>query len=103
MSYKGGIFEAIKSLRTHAEFGLRDNDYDTLEWYDDPTVVSIPTKEEVETELVRLISEYNNNDYQRNRAKAYPSFADQFDTIFHNGLDAWKVEIQAVKDKYPKG
>ncbi len=41
--------------------------------------------------------------YKDLRATAYPSFADQFDTIFHNGLDAWKVEIQAVKDKYPKG
>ena len=41
--------------------------------------------------------------YRDLRATAYPSFADQFDTIFHSGLDAWKVEIQAVKDKYPKG
>ena len=36
------------------------------------------------------------------RAKAYPSIADQLDTIFHGGLDAWKAEIQAVKTKYPK-
>lgn len=37
------------------------------------------------------------------RAKAYPSIADQLDTIFHGGLDAWKATIQAVKDKHPKG
>jgi hypothetical protein len=41
--------------------------------------------------------------YISQRAMAYPSFADQFDTIFHDGLDAWKAQIQAVKDKYPKG
>ena len=41
--------------------------------------------------------------YSELRAAAYPSFADQFDTIFHGGLDAWKAEIQAVKTKYPKG
>ena len=41
--------------------------------------------------------------YIAKRAAEYPSFADQFDTIFHKGLDAWKTEIQAVKDKYPKG
>ena len=40
--------------------------------------------------------------YQELRAAAYPSFADQFDTIFHGGLDAWKAEIQAVKTKYKK-
>lgn len=42
------------------------------------------------------------NEYQSKRAKEYPSFADQFDKIFHEGIDAWKAEIQAVKDKYPK-
>jgi hypothetical protein len=42
------------------------------------------------------------NQYKELRAKEYPSYADQFDTIFHEGLDAWKAQIQAVKDKYPK-
>lgn len=41
--------------------------------------------------------------YIGKRAAEYPSFADQFDKIFHEGIDAWKAEIQAVKDKYPKG
>jgi hypothetical protein len=41
--------------------------------------------------------------YKYKRMAEYPSFADQFDTIFHSGLDAWKAQIQAVKDKYPKG
>ena len=41
--------------------------------------------------------------YSELRAAAYPSFADQFDTIFHGGLDVWKAEIQAVKTQFPKG
>jgi hypothetical protein len=41
--------------------------------------------------------------YIAKRAAEYPSFADQFDKIFHEGIDAWKAEIQAIKDKYPKG
>ena len=41
-------------------------------------------------------------EYVALRAAAYPSFADQFDTIFHGGLDAWKAEIQVTKNKYPK-
>ena len=40
--------------------------------------------------------------YSELRAAAYPSFADQFDTIFHGGIDAWKAEIQYIKNKYPK-
>ena len=41
--------------------------------------------------------------YADNRRVAYPSIADQLDTIFHQGIDVWKADIQAVKDKYPKG
>ena len=40
--------------------------------------------------------------YIAKRQAEYPSIADQFDTIFHQGLEAWKAQIQAVKDKYPK-
>jgi len=40
--------------------------------------------------------------YAELRAAEYPSYADQFDKIYHEGVDAWKDEIQAIKDKYPK-
>jgi len=40
--------------------------------------------------------------YAQKRASEYPSFADQFDLLFHGGINAWKASIQAVKDKYPK-
>ena len=57
----------------------------------------------VEIDLAAVNAWKDPNQYKYDRAKEYPSFADQFDTIFHKGLDAWKKEIQAVKDKYPKG
>ena len=40
--------------------------------------------------------------YKYDRAQAYPSIADQLDTIYHEGIDAWKATIAAVKEKYPK-
>jgi hypothetical protein len=40
--------------------------------------------------------------YKYQRAAEYPSIADQLDTLYHSGLDAWKAEIKTVKDKYPK-
>lgn len=43
------------------------------------------------------------NEYKAKRAAEYPSFADQFDTIFHDGIDAWKEQINTIKEKYPKG
>ena len=41
--------------------------------------------------------------YQELRAAAYPSIADQLDKIYHEGIDAWKETISAVKAEYPKG
>ena len=42
------------------------------------------------------------NAYKRQRATAYPSIADQLDQIYHQGLDAWKATILAVKEEFPK-
>ena len=40
--------------------------------------------------------------YQQLRAAAYPSIADQLDTIYHEGIEAWKETITAVKEAHPK-
>ena len=42
------------------------------------------------------------NAYVDKRLAEYPSIAEQLDDIYHNGVDAWKATIKAVKDKYPK-
>ena len=42
------------------------------------------------------------NGYKLDRARAYPSIADQLDQIYHEGIDAWKETIAAVKAEYPK-
>jgi hypothetical protein len=57
----------------------------------------------VEIDLAAVNAWQDPDAYKYARAIEYPSYADQFDTIFHDGLDAWKAQIQAVKDKYPKG
>jgi len=65
---------------------------------------TLTAEEEAEhlANILQIQAEKQATQYMFNRAKEYPSFADQFDTIFHDGLDAWKAQIQAVKDKYPK-
>lgn len=40
--------------------------------------------------------------YKRDRSRAYPSIPDQLDQIYHEGIDAWKATIAAVKQEYPK-
>tara|TARA_R110000851_G_scaffold267163_2_gene419609 strand:- start:412 stop:705 length:294 start_codon:yes stop_codon:yes gene_type:complete len=58
---------------------------------------------EMTIKATELEAEYNSRQYARDRAKAYPSTADQLDDIYHNGVEGWKATIQAVKDTYPKG
>ena len=43
-----------------------------------------------------------NNSYKSKRRAEYPSIEDQLDKIYHSGIDAWKADIKAVKDKYSK-
>ena len=40
--------------------------------------------------------------YTEARAVEYPPIVDQLDKIYHSGIDAWKADIKAIKDKYPK-
>ena len=40
--------------------------------------------------------------YQSKRVAEYPKIEDQLDKIYHSGIDAWKADIKAIKDKYPK-
>ena len=36
------------------------------------------------------------------RKKAYPTWQDQLDDIYHNGIAGWKATIKTTKDTYPK-
>ena len=56
----------------------------------------------VEYDSALIDAEIAKTEYQRQRAAEYPSFADQFDLLYHGGYDAWKAAIDAVKTKYPK-
>ena len=92
--------QAIQSLAPGAQWYCHGDDYNELHWLSED--IPKPTLEEIEAEALRLQEEYENNDYQRLRAAEYPSFADQFDFLYHGGYDAWKTEITKVKEKYPK-
>jgi len=93
------IAEAIKSINPNAEFVYTEEDINTIEWHNETTPISVSDIQAKQTELQTA---YDNVEYQRNRAKEYPSIVDQLDDIYHNGIDAWKATIKTTKDKYPK-
>lgn len=65
------------------------------------TLVTID-EQAVQAEITRLEADYAVKQYQRDRAAAYPSIADQLDLLYHQGIDGWKAAITAVKQEYPK-
>ena len=42
------------------------------------------------------------NAYKQQREAEYPTWSEQLDNIYHNGINAWKADIKAIKTKYPK-
>ena len=91
------IIEAITSINSNAKVVVTEtipNDVDTctIEWLQGTTEIS---KTDIKAKITAL-------EYKSNRAKEYPSIADQLDDIYHNGIDAWKSTIKTTKDKYPK-
>ena len=94
------ITDAILEINPNAKVTVIDNDVDQITWLDGTEVIS---KADIETKQTELQTAYDNDEYKRNRAKEYPSIADQLDDIYHNGVDGWKATIKTTKDKYPKG
>lgn len=60
----------------------------------------------IKAEIARLEAEYKATQYQRDRAKEYPSLQEQADMSYwdrKNGTTTLDDAIEAVKLKYPKG
>ena len=96
--------DAIKNLAPGAKFGIYDNDLARIDWQDES--ISQPSDADIETELVRLQTEYNAQEYARKRQAEYPSMGDQLDMIYKdmkNGTSTHADAVEVVKTKYPKG
>ena len=94
------ISAALTSLKPKAQWNLDGFDYSGLTWLD--KTQTKPTEQEIELKLVELKYQEEVNVYQEKRKLEYPDWGDQLDQIYHKGIDVWKADIKAIKDKYPK-
>ena len=94
------IINSIKAINPNAKVVVEGNNVKNITWHNDTTPIA---ETDILAKQKELQTAYDNNKYQRDRAEAYPSIADQLDDLYHNGIDGWKTTIKAVKDKYPKG
>ena len=95
------ILQAILNIRPGSFFEVNGDTYEGVVWHDENELPP-PTEEEVQAEVERLQAKYEYNQYQRDRASAYPPIQEQLDVLYHQGYDGWKETINKVKAEYPK-
>jgi hypothetical protein len=95
------IFHAIHSLVPDAEVSVGMYDQ-TVTWHQPETAPVTP--EQIQEEQQRLQQAYDWAEYQRNRAREYPTVQEQLDALYHAGVFPAEMaaRIRAVKAKYPR-
>ncbi len=96
------IIKSILAINPTAQVSVSGDDINSIEWYNGTTPIA---KELILAKVAELQAEYEAKQYQRDRAKAYPSIQEQLDLQYWdkvNGTDTWEQAINAVKAQYPK-
>jgi hypothetical protein len=96
------ITQAILKINPKAEVLINGNNINQITWLNGTT--PIPANE-ILAKQQELITEYNSNQYQRDRAKEYPSIQEQLDMQYWdkvNNTNNWQTKVNEIKVKYPK-
>ena len=103
------IIKAILKINPNAKVIVRGDDIEnrdlgkvTIEWLDDTTPIPVA---DIEAKMVEVQAEYDANQYQRDRATAYPTIQEQLDMQYWdnvNGTTNWEDAIAKVKADNPK-
>ena len=64
------IIDAILNINPKAEVSTTNEDYDTIQWHNGTTPIA---KSDIEAKVSEMNTAYDNAQYQRDRAVAYPS------------------------------
>jgi hypothetical protein len=96
------IIKSILAINPNAQVSVNAEDINQITWLNGTAPIST---NEILVKQQELIAEYNSKQYQRDRAKAYPSIQEQLDLQYWdkiNNTDNWEQAINAVKAQYPK-
>ena len=100
------IAKALESLAPGALWSINANDYNQLKWRS-PDIPK-PTRAQVEAKIKELQKEWEDTQYQRDRAPQYPSLADFADAYYwaqkgdNTKMNAYIAQCDEVKNQYPK-
>jgi hypothetical protein len=97
------IIEAILKINPNAEVVVRGSNINTceIEWLNGTTPIP---KKEIEKKLKQLKSEYDAEQWKRDRQAEYPSIQDCIHALLDGGdtLTELQEKRQEIKAKYPK-
>ena len=96
------FFSTVQLLVGGQITGPNDGPISEYTFHEDQTP---PTDAEVDTKLAELNSDFDAQEYARNRASTFPSLGDQLDMQYWdqvNGTTTWKDAIAKVKSDNPK-
>ena len=96
------ILRAIFKINPNAQCVVGGNSLDEIKWLDGTTPIS---KADIEAKIIELQAEYDANQYQRDRAIAYPTIQEQLDMQYWdkvNGTTNWENAIAKVKSDIDK-
>jgi len=90
------IHKAIKAINSSAEFTCQDENIDTIKWLNGTTPIA---KADIEAKMTELQTAYDNQEYARNRAAAYPSLQEFAEAYCEKeiGADTTKWDEYVVK------
>jgi hypothetical protein len=97
------IIKAILKINPTAEVSVSGDDINQITWENGTTPIPIT---DIQAKMIEVQAEYDALQYQRNRAKEYPSIQEQLDMQYWdsvNGTNTWQDKINEIKTKYPKG
>ena len=57
----------------------------------------------ITAKATELETEWDAQEYARNRSREYPDYGSQLNKIYDDGIEKWKTEmVDPIKAKYPK-
>ena len=95
----GFIFLAITRINPNAEFVIKNNNIDEIEWSENTTPIS---KSDIQTKINELSTEYDSENYIRNRLVAYPSLKEFAEAYCEKEIGGNSTKWNEYVTKYNK-
>ena len=95
------ITKAILKINPNAEVSVNEDDINQITWHNGTTPIP---KADIEAKMVELQTEYDAEEWKRNRQAEYPTLQDCIHALLDGGdtLTELQAKRTATKTKYPK-